>query len=83
MRELLGEEGGRMRLPRWSCSRPWYRPIMTNIWPMLPEAVLIAVDIAKLHHEVLIEVPNACRRRRLTVINCWARLVEEQAKPAP
>ena len=32
-------------------------------------AALVAIDVAKLRNDVLIEVPNARRRRRLTVIN--------------
>ncbi len=60
---------------------------MTNVQPIPPEAAVVAIDIAKLRHEVLIEVPNARRRRRLTVTNCRAehdRLVAElQALACP
>ncbi len=33
------------------------------------EPVLVAIDIAKARHEVLISVPGRKRRRRLTVLN--------------
>ena len=33
------------------------------------EPVLVAIDIAKTRHEVLIAVPGKRRRRRLTVLN--------------
>ena len=33
------------------------------------EPVLVAIDIAKARHEVLIAVPGKKRRRRLTVLN--------------
>ncbi len=33
------------------------------------EPVLVAVDIAKARHEVLIAIPGRTRRRRLTVLN--------------
>ena len=37
------------------------RPTMINVQPMPPGAVLVAISIAKLHHDVLIAVPNARR----------------------
>jgi hypothetical protein len=43
-------------------------------------AALVAIDVAKLRNEVLIELPDAWRRRRLTVTNTRAehdRLVAE------
>lgn len=33
------------------------------------DAVLVAVDISKHRHEVLIEAPGQTRRRRLTILN--------------
>ncbi len=42
---------------------------MTSIQMPPPTAVLVAVDVAKLRNEVLIEVPGSKRRRRLTVAN--------------
>ena len=42
---------------------------MTRVEPTPPAAALVAVDVAKLSNEVLIEVPQARRRRRLTVTN--------------
>lgn len=36
----------------------------------LIEPVLVAIDISKHRHEVLIEIPGHKRRRRLTVLNC-------------
>lgn len=33
------------------------------------EPVLVAIDITKARHEVLISVPRKMRRRRLTVLN--------------
>jgi hypothetical protein len=42
---------------------------MTNLQTTPAEAALVAVDVAKLSNEVLIEVPDARRRRRLTVTN--------------
>ncbi len=44
------------------------RPTMTNRDPIPPGAVLVALDIAKLRNEVLIEVPGQQRRRCLPVI---------------
>jgi hypothetical protein len=44
------------------------RPVMTRIEPTPAAAALVAVDVAKLSNEVLIEVPDARRRRRLTVL---------------
>nr|WP_319412670.1 IS110 family transposase [uncultured Cohaesibacter sp.] len=34
-----------------------------------PETILVAIDIAKSRHEVLISIPGKKRRRRLTVLN--------------
>ena len=53
---------------------------MTSIEPTPSAAVLVAIDIAKQRNEVLIELPDARRRRRLTVTNTRAehdRLVAE------
>ena len=53
---------------------------MTSNQPTPSGAALVAIDVAKLRNEVLIEVPNARRRRRLTVANTRAehdRLVAE------
>jgi transposase len=33
------------------------------------EAVLVAIDIAKVRNEVLIQIPGHARRRRMTVLN--------------
>ena len=56
------------------------RPAMTKTQTTPVGAALVAIDIAKLRNDVLIEVPDARRRRRLTVTNCRAehdRLVAE------
>src|SRR5918997_6822919 len=45
---------------------------MTSNQPTAAAAALVAVDVAKLRNEVLIEVPDARRRRRLTVPNTRA-----------
>ena len=53
---------------------------MTNVETTPAGAALVAVDVAKLRNEVLIEMPDARRRRRLTVPNTRAehdRLVAE------
>jgi transposase len=53
---------------------------MTKSQPTPAAAVLVAIDVAKLRNEVLIEVPDARRRRRMTVTNTRAehdRLVAE------
>lgn len=42
---------------------------MTNRDTIPPGAVLVALDIAKLRNEVLIEMPGQQRRRRLSVLN--------------
>ena len=42
---------------------------MTTIIVAQDAPVLVAIDIAKARHEVLIAVPNKKRRRRLTVLN--------------
>ena len=42
---------------------------MTNTIIAQGEPVLVAIDIAKARHEVLIAVPGRKRRRRLTVLN--------------
>ena len=42
---------------------------MTNATIAYAEPVLVAIDIAKARHEVLISVPGRTRRRRLTVLN--------------
>src|SRR5919199_717488 len=53
---------------------------MTSNQPTPAAAALVAIDVAKLRNEVLIELPGARRRRRLTVTNTRAehdRLVAE------
>jgi transposase len=55
---------------------------MTKDNPTLAPATLVAIDIAKYRHEVLIEVPGRARRRRLTVLSNKAdydRLIEALA----
>jgi Acetoacetate decarboxylase (ADC) len=42
---------------------------MTNRQPIPPDAVLVAIDIAKVRNEVLIEASHYKRRRRLSVLN--------------
>ena len=42
---------------------------MTSIEPTPAAAALVAIDVAKLRNEVLIELPGVHRRRRLTVSN--------------
>jgi transposase len=42
---------------------------MTNVEPTPQGTALVAIDVAKLRNEVLIELPEARRRRRLTVTN--------------
>ena len=52
---------------------------MTNRQPIPPDAVLVAIDIAKVRNEVLIEASHHKRRRRLSVLNTRAehdRLIE-------
>ncbi len=52
---------------------------MTLAENMPDRAVLVAIDVAKHRNEILIEVPERARRRRLTVLNTKAdhdRLVE-------
>jgi transposase len=52
---------------------------MTNRQPIPTDALLVALDIAKVRNEVLIEAPNHKRRRRLSVLNTRAehdRLIE-------
>lgn len=46
---------------------------MTSNQPTPATAALVAIDIAKLRNEVLIEVPETRRRRRLTVVNTRAK----------
>lgn len=53
---------------------------MTNVEPTPRATALVAIDVAKLRNEVLVELPDARRRRRLTVTNTRAehdRLVAE------
>jgi hypothetical protein len=53
---------------------------MTKAQPTSPATVVVAIDVAKLRNEVLIEVSDARRRRRMTVTNTRAehdRLVAE------
>lgn len=45
---------------------------MTEITIAQNSPVLVAIDIAKARHEVLIAVPGKKRRRRLTVLNSLA-----------
>ena len=45
---------------------------MTNREPTPADAVLVAIDISKLRNDVLIELPGAVRRQRLTVLNTRA-----------
>ena len=45
---------------------------MTNREPTPADAALVAIDIAKLRNDVLIEVPGSVRRKRLTVLNTKA-----------
>ena len=55
------------------------RPTMTEHQITPPDAVLVAIDIAKARNEVLIEIPEHARRRRLSVMNTRAehdRLIE-------
>ena len=57
---------------------PQGRPTMTVITIAQNTPVLVAIDIAKARHEVLIAVPGKKRRRRLTVLNelaDFARLI--------
>jgi hypothetical protein len=52
---------------------------MTNRQPIPTHALLVALDIAKVRNEVLIEASNHKRRRRLSVLNTRAehdRLIE-------
>jgi transposase len=52
---------------------------MTNRQPIPMDPLLVAIDIAKVRNEVLIEAPNHKRRRRLSVLNTRAehdRLIE-------
>lgn len=42
---------------------------MTKLQSMPDGAVLVAIDISKHRHEVLIEIPGRARRRRLTILN--------------
>ena len=48
---------------------PQRRPTITVITIAQTTPVLVAVDIAKARHEVLISVPGKKRRRRLTILN--------------
>jgi transposase len=60
---------------------------MTNPYPTPPDTVLVAMDVAKMRNEVLVEVPGRSRRRRLTVVNTRAEhdrfVVELQALAVP
>jgi transposase len=52
---------------------------MTELNPTPAPATLVAIDIAKHRHEVLIEAPGQARRRRLTILSTktdYDRLVE-------
>lgn len=46
-------------------------PTMNNRDPITPGVVLVALYLAKLHNDVLIEMPSQQRRRRLSVLNNW------------
>jgi hypothetical protein len=48
---------------------PQRRPTTTKIIVAQDAPVLVAIDIAKARHEVLIAIPDKKRRRRLTVLN--------------
>ena len=41
---------------------------MTTIQPKPAVSVLVAIDIAKVRNEVLIEIPGAARRRRMSIL---------------
>jgi len=45
---------------------------MTNRDPLSPDAALVAIDVAKVRNEVLIEAAYHKRRRRLSVLNTRA-----------
>ncbi|MFC1459435.1 transposase, partial [Microvirga arabica] len=45
---------------------------MTELNPTPAPATLVAIDIAKHRHEVLIEAPGQARRRRLTILSTKA-----------
>ena len=45
---------------------------MTKSQPTPAAAVLVAIDVAKLRNEVLIELPEARRRRMMTMTNTRA-----------
>ncbi len=42
---------------------------MTDPYPMPTTAALVAIDVAKMRSEVLIETPGRARRQQLTVVN--------------
>lgn len=44
-------------------------PTMTNRDPIPPGARLVTLYLAKLHNDMLIEMPSQQRRRRLSVLN--------------
>jgi hypothetical protein len=48
------------------------RPTMTKLNPTPDGVVLVGIDIAKIRNEVLIEVADNARRRRLSVLNIRA-----------
>jgi hypothetical protein len=48
------------------------RPAMTRTQTTPTAAALVAIDVAKLRNDVLIEVPDTRRRRRLTVVGADA-----------
>ena len=60
---------------------------MTKIIVAQDAPVLVAIDIAKARHEVLIAIPDKKRRRRLTVLNeladfnCLATALKEYGRP--
>jgi hypothetical protein len=48
------------------------RPATTKSQPTPPATILVAIDVAKLRNEVLVELPDGRRRRRMTVTNTRA-----------
>lgn len=42
---------------------------MTTLYPMPTDVALVAIDVAKMRNEVLIDVPGRARQRRPTVVN--------------
>jgi hypothetical protein len=65
--------GGHSRAPGpysgFAQTAPQRRPTLTDITITQNAPVLVAIDISKARHEVLIAIPDKKRRRRLTVLN--------------